>query len=171
MSRDAAVRLDYHVEAGTIGETRMSAFERSAALRPLPPFGRAVEEFVATAGTPPDGIDLFICEDYPRGRDVWQQLSRGQKYRGAGSGMVLPPGESIESFRWPRIPLNAIDRPQIVVWAFNLSCAQIYDVSQQLLAAGYRCVDVRGSMARDESGKPICPARFTAEHKNGIPLR
>lgn len=129
---------------------------------PLPPFGCDVELRIAKHEAPFDGIDIFCCEEQSHGRDVWQQAILGQKLRGLGSGMVLEPGRAVEDYRWPTIPLGWMDRPQVVVWAFSLSCAQIHDLVEKLHAAGYECVDVRGSLASDASGKPVCPAQFKA---------
>jgi len=67
----------------------------SAATR-LPPFGRDVQAAVAAGGKP--NVYLFAT------RDAWESARRRRDRHGAASAMLLPPGETAHSYRWPLIP-------------------------------------------------------------------
>jgi len=71
--------------------------------RPLPPFGRAVEQALI-AGRHPN-VYLFAGP----GRDAWGLARARQSVCGPASALVLPPGTDPASYRWPALPDLIVD--------------------------------------------------------------
>lgn len=131
---------------------------RGNALGKLPPFGREVEQAVRDGAVRFGGVDIFhypAPANHLRGAiDAWTLAAQSRAAGGPGGAMVLPPGDTVASYRWPAIPMRHVDTPCVVFWGYGCSVAEERAFGEALVAAGYDMVDVRGG--------PSGPLRFVA---------
>lgn len=118
--------------------------------KPMIPGGVEIEAALEQSGQVARalfGAHLFVCDLPPnphselkRGPIGVLTLIRGMEL---GSVMFLPPGTSVDDWRWPRIDLPLHSTPQVILWADGLQADQAARICEDLLSH-YQRVDARG---------------------------
>lgn len=126
------------------------------------PFGHDVAQAQAEGRLYSGVLRLLVADepryDYETGRVVgaWSRWDRAKQYAASGSAfMVLPDGESVESYSWPRqcAEWRQWGPASLSVWAFGFSDEQCEPIGKGLVLAGFDAVMIQrfevGRNARD----------------------